>query len=378
MLNIDLLIKNSELHIFAEFTLNKDDENLCFSLNKKLEISKVTDENGNEYIPISEDINLQFHPELKKYTIKPKLDAKEITVEYQGTIERRSHNIISDDCVALNWYSTWYPQKPVDIIANDFPNTTVTIHGMEDYKITKGIKNGEVWVYKPIDYDVNIIALKNYTEVKYGSLSFSYLKSCENEISEKYAKYLDRIIEYYKDIYEFETLTQIDIVVLPNTNPYDGYIRSQLIVLGGFCENITYAIKLIAHEIAHIWCNGADVCSWEDWLNETFAEWSALLFVSDHLGKSEFEKIIASHRVENLPLIKTIDGKRPQSGVHHSGTLMLYEVYKLYGKDMIIKILKTFHKLENKTTEDLLSALRSNNLSNVASYMENIIYKFHR
>jgi hypothetical protein len=375
MLNIDLSIENSALHVFAKFIINDTSNNICFTLNQTLEIIKVIDESENNYTPLCEELNLRFHPKLNKYTIKPECTAKEILIEYRGTVSTRSHNVITDDCIALNWYSTWYPQKPIDIISNEFSDTCVTIKNMEGYKLIKGTKSGNTWRYVPLDYDINIIALKNYKEIKYDSLSFSYLKKYENAISEKYVKYLDNIIEYYRDIFEFGTLPQMDIVVLPNTNPYDGYIRERLIVLGGFCEDTTYAIKLIAHEIAHIWCTGADVLSWEDWLNETFAEWSALLFVSEYLGANEFEKIIKSHRVDNLPPIKTLDGTRPERGVHDNGTIMLYELYLLYGKDVIIKLLKTFHQLEKKTTKDFLYSLRANNLSNVASYVESIVYK---
>jgi hypothetical protein len=371
MLNINLSFEHNAIHVLAKFILNKDVAGICFALNETLEISKMTDENGNRYIPLCEDLNLRFHPKLKKYTITPERNVNEIMVEYRGSINNRSHNIITNDCVALNWYSTWYPQKPLDIISNTFSDTTVIINNIEDYKVIKGVKDGNIWAYKPLDYDVNVIAIRNYNEVKYDSLSFSYLKNYENTLSEKYKEYLRKIIDYYRNIYKFETLPPIDIVVLPNTNPYDGYTRGNLIVLGGFCGDITRAIRLIAHEIAHVWCTGADVCSWEDWLNETFAEWSALLFIFDNLGISEFEKIINSHRKDNLPPIKTVDGSRPANGVHDRGTILLYELYLLHGKDLIVELLQTFSKLKNKTTADFLSALRNNNLSYAANYIKN-------
>lgn len=375
MLNIDLSFEDSEIHVIAKFILNSNTNNICFCLNKTLEIINITDEYGNKYTPICEDINFQFHPELNKYTINLEYSVKEVLVEYHGNIVNGYHNIISDDCIALSWYSVWYPQQPFDSASNLFSDTTVKINNVGNYKVIKGTKSGDIWTYKPLDFDVNIIALKNYKEIKYGSLSFIYLKSCENSISEKYKESIGKIIDYYRNIYEFETLSPMDIVVLPNTNPYDGYVRKQLIVLGGFNKDITWAIKLIAHEIAHIWCTGADVCSFEDWLNETFAEWSALLFVVDNLGTSEFEKIINTHRKENLPPIRTVDGKRPEKGVHDKGTMMIYELYLSYGKDLIIKLLKIFNKLEIKTTTEFIDALKNNNLADVADYMESSLWK---
>lgn len=370
MLNIDLSFENNEIQAKAKFLLKDDTEDICFSLNKTLKIIKITDEYGNEYIPQCEDISFQFRPELKKYTINSGPGVKEITVEYGGKITNGYHNVISDDCIALNWYSGWYPQKPFNGTNNLFEDTAVNIKNIENYNVIKGTRSGSTWTYKPLDFDVNIIAMKNYEEIRYDFLSLTYLKRCENSLSEKYKEYPGKILDYYRNIYEFDTLPHMDIVILPNTNPYDGYTRKQLIVLGGFCENITWVIKLIAHEIAHIWCTGADVCSWEDWLNETFAEWSALLFIADNVGIPEFEKIINLHRRENLPPIKTADGKRPEKGVHDQGTLMIYELYSLYGKELIIKLLKIYNKLQIKTTSEFLSALRNNNLSAAADYIE--------
>lgn len=375
MLNIDLLIENKEIHVFSKFTLSDDASSLCFCLNKTLEIIKITDENGKLYFPLCESVDSFGYPfNLINYTIKPECNAKQILIEYRGTINSRRHNIITDDCIALNYNSAWYPQKTRNINAKVFSNITVNIFNVENYKVIKRVDNSGIWTQATGEYDVNIIALKNYVEIKYDSFSFSYLKSCENEISVKYVEYLGRMLDYYRELYEVETFPKFDIVVLPNTDPNDGYKLEQLLIAGGFNKNIPSSIRAIANQIAHIWCRGADETSWEDWLNETFAEWSALLFVYDHFGNYEFERGINSHRRDDLLPIKPIDGKRSRSGVHDSGTLMLYELYLLYGKNMIIKLIKIFCKLENKTTKDYLSAIRKNQLYHVASYIENTVY----
>ena len=69
-----------------------------------------------------------------------------------------------------------------------------------------------------------------------------------------------------------------------------------------------------------------------------------------------------------------MNGKKSGSGVHHSGTLLLYELFSLYGKDTIVKLIKIYCKLENKTTKDFLVSIRDNELSHIADYIENAVY----
>lgn len=375
MLNIDLFIENNEIHVFSKIVLAEDTTNLSFYLNQTLEIIKVTDENENQYFPIFElDSNFGYPFSLVNYTIKPERNAKQILIEYRGTVNSRRHNIIAEDCIALNYNSAWYPRKSRNIEAKSLSNISLNIHNFDNYKIIKRIDNSRIWTSSTKEYDVNVIALRNYVEIEYDLFSFSYLKAYENEMSDKYVDYIGKMLDYYRNLYEIETIPKFDIVVLPNTDPNDGYILEQLIVMGGFCKKIPSTIGAIAHEVARIWCKGADVNSWEDWLNETFSEWSALLFVYDKFGRDEFERAINGHRRDKLEPIKSMNGKKSGSGVHHSGTLLLYELFSLYEKDTIVKLIKIYCKLENKTTKDFLVAIRDNELSHIADYIENAVY----
>lgn len=117
MLNIDLFIENNEIHVFSKIVLAEDTTNLSFYLNQTLEIIKVTDENENQYFPLSElDSNFGYPFSLINYTIKPERNAKQILIEYRGTVNSRRHNIITENCIALNYNSAWYPRKPRNIM----------------------------------------------------------------------------------------------------------------------------------------------------------------------------------------------------------------------------------------------------------------------
>ena len=62
-----------------------------------------------------------------------------------------------------------------------------------------------------------------------------------------------------------------------------GYSRKNFIMLSSRTFN-EYVLKNTAHEIGHFWWNKAPVESWHDWLNESFAEFSALQYIRHALS----------------------------------------------------------------------------------------------
>ena len=123
--------------------------------------------------------------------------------------------------------------------------------------------------------------------------------------------------------------------------------------------------------MAHTWCSGADAGSWKDWLNETAAEWSMLLYCLDRNKTEIFDAMIAEHmeKSHGFPPIKTADGSRPE-GVHTKGTVLFYELYKAFGAETIKSAIRIFVRLEIKTTEKLLAEMRAQGLSEAADVLE--------
>jgi hypothetical protein len=121
-------------------------------------------------------------------------------------------------------------------------------------------------------------------------------------------------------------------------------------------ENDTELVWLLAHETAHEWCCGADVSTWEDWLNETTAEWASLLYALDTHDDKLFRFILdpKMERIHGYPPIKTADGSRP-NGVHDKGTVLFYDIYQKHGKDLVTKMVRGFTDLKTKNTENFIA-----------------------
>lgn len=124
--------------------------------------------------------------------------------------------------------------------------------------------------------------------------------------------------------------------------------------------------------MAHEWCSGSKYNSWEDWLNETTAEWSALLYALHIDNAALFDFIINKNLslYDSLPPIKTIDGSRPD-GVHSKGTVLFYRIYLRYGAYVVRKLVQIFAALSEKTTSEFIHAVRKKVSLDVAAFIEN-------
>ena len=356
-----------------------------FILNNDLCIEEITC-NGELFdYEISETIHPQFRPLSKRIVINSEKIIEIITVKYSGTVEysqeKRScwHNIITKDVKSLSMYSVWYPQETSIEINHD----KAIIFDGSKYFLVKGVfyANRNVWEYGDNGYDpFNIMAYRKEA-----------LKTISNEymniyfIDDSITEYAEKSVSIYYDVIEFyngNLFNKKDISVLdiacasPAITTGGGYRRKDFMwctVLGNNDEEIAW---LNAHETAHIWCCGANSGSWEDWLNETTAEWASLLFALNKNDTALFDFILNPklEKYASLPPIKTPDGSRPD-GVHDKGTVMFYDMYKLFGVGAVRKVVRLFTNLKDKTTNSLMQALCDDSENDIASFICNGLLK---
>ncbi|MDR0904616.1 MAG: hypothetical protein LBN00_00340 [Oscillospiraceae bacterium] len=274
---------------------------------------------------------------------------RELIIEYHGRVEGWC-NIVEDRRIALSSYSAWTiteTSEPVEF--------TFIPEGLEDYFVL--INSADIG---------NIIALKNgcYHKTESSGFNFYYLNESDKIYADAYARYYDEILRYYASIFAPKPIEKMDMVCLGLAESNGAYFRKELIVFDALsptddAEKVKRnALFFLPHELGHNWFTGADTSTWEDWLNETGAEWSSLLFALS-IGETEFfEQSVQSSikRSRDYPPIKMADGSRPD-GVHVVGTALFYKIYTAYGADTIIAVLKVLAELESKTTAAFLTAV---------------------
>ncbi|MGL4449638.1 MAG: hypothetical protein ACRDD2_03375 [Sarcina sp.] len=373
---INLQIENQNLFVKLNLTLNNSNlnSNLKLMLNKGLIIRNVTDQYENK-INFIEDfsINHPFIPDCKRIIIDIPAGTTDLNFSYKGKISGW-YNLISENIIALNLYSAWYP------LLEDYPisnKKNVTIENLPDFIVVNGIKDNKNWYYQCSDFDCNILAAKDWNISTFENISpklkiYSRNNNLENlnDLSNSF----ESIITYFSKLLEIPKNTENNNetfnIVIPDIDQ-GGYCRENLILLSNLSKDKIAIDSFLAHECGHIWSKGANTNSWEDWLNETFAEILSLFYIKTKHGMIPYINIINSikERAENAPNIKTKNGERPD-GVHFKGTYLMLQVIKKFGEDIVIEITKLFINLEIKTTENLLNSIEKTIGQDVAKFIE--------
>lgn len=371
-LNVNTLDKT--INVEAEVTFNEKLKNIEFWLNKGLKVDSILDDATNKInFNVEENNDLMFVAPCNKISIELPEETYSIKINYSGQVVHWWYTTISDTYVSLSLYSAWFPiiggniENPIDKI--------VSIKGLEDFIILKGKKQEDTWIYKCKDFDCNILAVKDWVVTSVNNIQPKlnvYVCGNKKNDAEIICKSFHNILKFYLELFKDKSVSMesFDILITDTDKDSGGYCREGLIVLSKLSSKIVDTESLLAHEFAHIWSTGASVSSWEDWLNETFAETLALFYIEKEYGKIIYMDRINSikEKAIKFPAIKTKDGKRPD-GVHHKGTYLMYLLRDKFGDEVLKTIIKLFVKLEVKTTENLLNSIRSNISENVAEFI---------
>lgn len=383
-MEIDLeldVVESSSFAAIARIHLgsNNSQKSFTFLLNNDLVISEVLCNGKIASFEKCGEETLTFLPLSQKIAIHSDEAISEIILKYSGNTPSGWNNTITKDIVSLSWYSVWYPQKTSIEIERDKVNV---LQGGE-YFLVKGIfhEQQNTWEYGGKGFDPYNIMLFRKEKLKVVSNQYMNIYFVDETIRKQAENsqqiYRDFIAFYNDNLFSKREIPVMDIACTsPAFEHEGGYLRKDLIWCTFLDDSEIGASWFLGHEIAHIWCAGANTNSWEDWLNETTAEWSVLLFALHQGNKELFDYSMNQklERVHELPCIKTDDGSRPD-GVHDKGTVLFYEMYKIYGLEAVQNVVRTFTDLENKTTASLLSKLRDDNHKEIADFIDEGISK---
>lgn len=198
-----------------------------------------------------------------------------------------------------------------------------------------------------------------------------FLKRAEGKLTIFYSNpqqpFLDELVKYGSESIAFlndwlgenEPIPYGKLVITPRAET--GYARKHFIVLSNLEKsNAAHLSNFIAHEFAHFWWLKGDPNTSANWLNESFAEYTAMQYQRDYLGEEAFQREIADKRKRVIDLPPVIDGSgaRQQHGVlYHKGPLKLYELELRIGKERMRNLLATINDANVRTTEALLKVM---------------------
>lgn len=154
------------------------------------------------------------------------------------------------------------------------------------------------------------------------------------------------------------------------TNPSNDYMKFLVVPRrgGGISRKnfIAYATKrfnehfktAIGHEMGHFWWNKAPTFSWEDWLNEGFAEFSMLWYIKCHFDKHVFDCYLEACRenARHACPIYEVDRDVPEAydALYNKGALLLYDLEQKVGEQRFFEFMQGVAEREITSTTLLL------------------------
>lgn len=288
---------------------------------------------------------------------------RELAVEYSGRILAEAYppltrqaNMVSQTLVELASYVGWYPRLEGGgafefQLTVDVPVGFVTVtNGRLQSEKTVGARERTTWTSFTPTSDVLLLAAPGLRKTEtvrgdvtvevYGTrLPEDYLASMRGD--------LVRALGFLSEAIGAPSPTRL-VRVVYSPRPGWGYVRTPLIVVS---ENGALAqrgepfgpardFRYIAHEIAHYWWHLGDTATPEDWINEGFSEYMALLASEAIVGK-EFARELQQEYVERsqssatTPAILETGNDSPHREVNRYArpVLLLSELREKYGPE---------------------------------------------
>jgi len=360
------------LDIICKDTLTSE---LSFRIHKQFEVEYFNVGNIEKYELDTSGATFSSNSKELKFKLHKPVKAGEIVhikFKYQGEItewSKWSANTIGPEWVEIGLYFPWFPNGSGSLPATYNLNIDCP-PGYQVFSIGEINKSNNAWQIiqdEPIN-DVLLFISKDMNIVK-NTLSDLELTLCDHNLSDTIRNSFsnDIGIAYRHFSNWFGSLENPNLTIIESKREIGGgYARTGAIVLSSF-KNMDYFSNriiyntYIGHEMAHLWWNKAAADSWEDWLNESFAEYSSLLIVREVFGPQEFEKQLLS-RQENIKDLKPIwEISRTDSQayyvLYHKGAILLHELETKIGEGAFQKLTQLCHQNNIKTTEEFLSLL---------------------
>jgi Peptidase family M1 domain len=360
--------------IITAFTLNNLTDTLKLLLHKNSTIQKlkvngrnckyffaVSDKQANRYMPESRD--LIIIPDEKpngKFTIE---------TEYIVLLTELKNNTSSftNEWITLASYSSWYP---VNFDWGKFNySLTVSIpkpfivsgagkisHQDGKWKLIQLSKTSDIVLIAS-----NIMQTKKFKD-KDANIIMNYIGFTEAQADSIIASTI-QAYNFYKTIYGEVGKANLTIVATPLKGG-NAFARKDFIYMQTKGESSFEINKTISHEVAHFWWNKANVDTWEDWLNEGFAEFSTLLFIQKLISDSAYLNELKEYKEISKEAAPVWHMNRSDNNasmiLYRKAPVALANFRNSISEEAFFSLLKSIHLNKINNTADLLKLIEKN------------------
>lgn len=342
---------------------NSSEHEFYFYLNKNAKIKSL--KINNNFVEYKTEDGTNFMDDLKKIIIKNNFSKKfNLDIVYSYPLDKIENPtfIYNPKWIELNLYTGWFPfnfesknysynlefkiPKNYQIISSGNikeNNTKTSIKNIDNYKDIPVILSDKFQIFKPKNQNITFYGIE---------LSEEQIKDIKNTS--------DNIYDYFETNFEKNDSKNLMIAVNPFAHPMS-YARKGFISLSlknGFANSDK---KTLAHEIGHLWWKNASFGTYEEWLNESFAEFSALKWMEQNLTNVEFKEFLKKYETAYEKPIK-ISQTNPDSDnwysiVYFKYPFVLYKLEQKIGSKTMLEFLKATYNHKIPKTKDLLKLL---------------------
>jgi aminopeptidase N len=320
------------------------------------------------------------------------------TFEYEGIISEWpawSANVITEEWVELGLYLPWFPYNEAygpftfEIEVECDPKYRLRSYG--SFKNANG-----KWHFKWMSptTDIVLVANKNLKTIQQefnGKRLNVHYSVIQDTTAKKLAGDLRGILELFEAW--FGGYKESEITLIESLRERGGgYARTGLISLAGLSDDKYIAqhetyIRYLAHEASHMFWHMAPSDNWEDWMNEGFAEYSALMVIKELFGAESFNKRIEtkkSNLAEKPPIwgFDRNDRATPEKSqaveaiLYSKGPVLLHLLEQRIGRDKFNAVCKEMVESNTSSTEDFLNLLLKNHGTALRDWFEDLLRSY--
>ncbi|RPI28972.1 MAG: hypothetical protein EHM70_16160 [Chloroflexota bacterium] len=389
--DIHLELKPAEQRLAVEgkltFAAAASVQSVIFYLHSQLEVGDISGELVSGYgfqemaapgvfFPMARMLRVTFTRPLAPG------EQTEIRFRYGGAITQWptwSANVVSPGWIEMGLYLPWFPlldkefgSFTYDLSVDCDPAYQVRSSGAPAY-------DGKTWRFswdRPTN-DIVVIAspdLKTVTVEAPGCRVDVHYVSLQEATAHQIGEDLLWLLARFSEWYGGPPLPVVSLVQ-PGRASGGGYSRLGLVVMGGlvdqaYMEKRKQYARYLAHEAAHFWFSSAPTATWEDWLNESFSEYSALLALREKYGSDVFEEFMAIKREKALGAapIWGFDrsGASPdlpmgevEAILYHKGVVLLHTLSERVGPMKFMQVCREMVAQKTQTTAGFLALVAS-------------------
>jgi hypothetical protein len=330
--------------------------------------------------------------------MRPLLEGEKISlhIDYSGTISEWpawSANVITEEWVEIGLYLPWFPYNfdeygPFTFDVNLAIDSAYEVRG---YGPTVRTEDG--WFFeRPVPTnDIVVVASKDLETTRIeseGRFVQLHHPGLADSVTTNVAGSAMLVLSTYSDW--FGEADEVELTLIASKRELGGgYARPGLIVLTRLNqlsapEHRSDFLRFVGHETGHLWWTGAPTNSWEDWLNESFAEYSALLFLREELGEDEFQTRLARKRDAISGISPIWDFERSdisteqkrnevEQALYAKGPVLLNELAERLGHTSFIRWCRALVSQHIKTTDAALAALRDQEGTETGEWFEELL-----